>query len=392
MELSFACDELSNHLTKEETTMKKLLLTTLVTTALGASALAAGTISMDGRADYEANTFNDAANRNNNTRFNIQTLRVDAKGNLDEATQFRLRYRFNNPTSGINAGTSARGYNQRDSVNRNLDFAYVQRKFMDNLSLQVGKFNTDIGGIEGMTSGPDLYFTSQAYQEQNEFRYATGAKLMFNFAENHEIDLMSTNQEVDVVDANPAGAGTSFGQNHETYGVVYKGSFMDKTLQPVLSWHNDKTQPTTASNPLGGLNAATPRDVDANYYAAGLKWDFAPVFVEADYLYDTFKDLRQVGDTDKTTSIVATVGGRMDNWVGKLKYEHSEAEAFTAPGTSGKTKYDGYQAAVEYLPTNDKTFRYHVAYVSRDTKPETGDTQTTQTVFVGTRILADFLK
>jgi len=119
---------------------------------------------------------------------------------------------------------------------------------------------------------------------------------------------------------------------------------------------------------------------------------------ELDYLYDTMKDATVVNETNKTTSIVGTVGARMDNWVAKLKAESSEAEVFTAANTSGKNKYNGYQAAVEYLPANDKNFRYHVAYVTRDFKPDTAagaantDTQTTQTVFAGVRILADFLK
>jgi hypothetical protein len=366
--------------------MKRLLLTTIVASALGAAAQA-GTISLDARTDYEANTYNDAALQKNSTRFNLQTLRLDYKGALSDATSFRLRYRFNNPSSKANSSTAALTFRAADSATSALDFAYVEQKLMDNMSVQVGKFNTDIGGIEGLTSGADLYFTSQAYGEQSPLRYATGAKLMYKMND-QEIDLMAVNQETDAF-TNIGGTTNSFSQNHEAYGIVYKGSFMDKALMPVVSWHTDKAQATSAAG----------NDMENNYYSAGLKYDFAPIFVELDYLYDTMADRTVVGETNKTTSIVGTVGARMDNWVAKLKAESSEAESFSAAATSGKNKYNGYQAAVEYLPANDKNFRYHVAYVTRDAKPETGafgttstDTQTTQSVFAGVRILADFLK
>jgi len=222
---------------------------------------------LDARTDYEANTYNDAIATRNSTRFNLQTLRLDYKGALSDATSFRLRYRFNNPSSKVNASTAAASYRLADSASSSLDFAYVEQKMMDNLSLQIGKFNTDIGGIEGLTSGADLYFTSQAYGDQSPLRYATGAKLIYKMAD-QEVDLMSTNQETDAVAAPAGSAAATFSQNHETVGIVYKGSFMDKTLMPVVSWHNDKAQASS-------LNG---RDMEFNFYSAGLKYDFAPIF------------------------------------------------------------------------------------------------------------------
>lgn len=375
--------------------MKKLLLTTFVMTAMGAAAHA-GTISMDARADYESNTYNDAANKRNSTRFNLQTVRLDAKGNMNESTSYRIRYRLNNPSSGVNGSTAAPTYRLTDSASKALDFAYIEHKLMDNLSLQMGKFTTDIGGIEGLTTGPDLYFTSVAYGEQNPLRYATGAKLMY-IMESNEFDVMAFNQETDAIATNPDNTTTSFAQNHQAYGVVWKGSFMDKSLSPVLSWHNDNMQPSaTGACPAAGAASSAACSQENNFYSAGLKWDWSPFFVEADYLYDTFKDKSVVGETDKTSSAVVTLGARMEQWVGKLKYENSEAEVFSAGAGSRKDHYQGYQAAVEYLPSNEKYFRYHVAYISRDVKPDktgtAGDTQNTQTVLVGTRILADFLK
>lgn len=361
--------------------MRKQILTALVTTALGAGAFA-GSLSMDARGDLENVTHNDAAKAAggyNYSRFNMQTLRLDGKGNFNEATSFRLRFRFNNGALATQ--------NAKDSVNNAIDFAYLQHKVMDNLSFQMGKFATDIGGVEGMTAGPDLYLTSQAYSDEGALRYATGLKAMYTM-EAQEIDLMVMNEQINA-DANDTTTTTTsggFNQTRNAAGIVYKGSFMDKMLMPVLSYHEDNLQPTTTN----GASSFTDRKY--TYASAGVKWEMAPVFVEVDYLYNTYKNKSILDETDKTTSAVATVGYKMENMVAKLKYEGSEAETFTAASTSGKLKYSGYQLALEYMPTNDKNFRYHAAYISRDTKPETGDTMTTQTAIVGFRLIADFLK
>ncbi len=375
--------------------MKRQILTTLVTTALGCAAFA-GSLSLDSRADIENTNYNDAARaagttnvntgavtcaagsdcNHDFTRFNLQTLRLDGKGNFTDATSFRLRFRLN---SGANLGTT----NARDSLNSAIDFGYIQHNLMDGLSLQMGKFGTDIGGIEGMTSGADLYFTSQAYNEEQSLRYATGLKAIYAFAD-QEISAMVVNETVDA-DANGATAG-GFNQTRNAAGIVYKGAFMDKTLSPVLSYHEDNLQPTATTGTASFI------DKKNTFAAIGFKYDWAPIFVEVDYHYNTYKNRTIMDETDKTNTVAGTLGYRMENFVAKLKAESSESEVFSAASTSTKPKYNGYQAAVEYLPTNDKNFRYHVAYVSRDTKPETGDTQTTQSVFVGTRLFADFLK
>jgi hypothetical protein len=354
--------------------MTKLILTTLVLSAAALSAQA-GSISLDARTDYEATNYNDAAKTatksSNYNRFNLQTLRLDAKGHFDEVTNYRLRFRF---TEGPSAATK----NSRDSVNKSIDFAWIGRKLTDQLTLQMGKFGTDVGGAEGTTSGPDLYFQSLAYQNQNEFRYATGAKLLFTFND-QEINLMATNQQSDAVNAD-----NKYNQTQLATGLVYKGAFLDKKLLPILSWHSERVQPTTATGIVVKEN---------NYYAAGLKYDFAPFFLELDYLFDNFKSRTTADQTDKASTAVATIGGKMDNWVTKLKVEDSTTETISAVGAEAiKAKNNSYQLALEYTPTGDKNFRYHIAYVHRSTKPATGDAQTIQNTYAGFRIYADFLK
>ncbi len=347
--------------------MKKILMTSLVSAALVSTAHA-GSISMDMRTDFESTTYNEAANKASYNRFYVPMLRLDSKANFDELTTFRLRFRLSKAQGSVNS---------RDQLNDATDFAYVARKLNSDLTLTVGKFATDIGGIEGTTSSPDLYLQSVTYSAQNPIRYATGAKLTYALAEGQELSLMSTNQQTD------AEEGGKFNQTRDTLGVVYKGSFLDKTLSPILSYHNDKVQPSTS----------VTRQRDLAYTAVGFKYDFAPMFVEVDYLMDNLKSQTTVDETDTRSSLLATVGGKFaDNWVGKLKYESSEVESFTAANTSSKTKTNAYQLAAEFQPTGDKNLRYHLAYVAKDTKPEAGETQTQQSIYAGVRLLADFLK
>ncbi|MEZ0391488.1 MAG: hypothetical protein ACAH59_04685, partial [Pseudobdellovibrionaceae bacterium] len=279
----------------------------------------------------------------------------------------------------------------------------IQHNWMENLGFQIGKFGTDIGGIEGMTNSADLYLKSQAYGggtltttnalgtvsylETENYRYATGLKAMSKFAGN-EISLMLLNQETPAVD----GAG-KFYQSRNGYGLVWKGEFLDQTLKPVLSWHQDNLQ-TQANVPA--VTMANTSDKKYDYYAAGLKYDWEPFFIELDYLYNTYLNRSTVDEADKTSSVVGTLGGRMENWVARLKVESSETEIFTGTGSSTKPKLMGYQAALEYLPTGDKSYRYHLAYVQKDQMPDLSgagsDTQTVQQVFAGVRLFADFLK
>lgn len=361
--------------------MRKLLIAGLMTSAVAVAAHA-GSISFDSRADYEAKNYNDASNTRNYNKMYMQTLRLDAKGNFDEATSYRLRVRFNKTATAMRTA---------DSLNDSTDFAFIQHKVMDNLSFQLGKLGTEIGGFEGMTAGSDLYFLSQAYGEQTALRYATGAKIIYTVA-GQELNFMTVNQQTDPASANASSTAVNFDQTHNAMGLVYKGSFMDKALLPYVSYFMDDVQA------VGTASSATPAvltkgtDKKYNYMTVGIKWDAKPVFVEADYSMNNYKNKSVMDETDTTNSIVATVGYQLDNWVAKLKYEGSEVKTFTAANTSTKATLTGMQLAAEYMPSGDKNFRYHVAYMTRDTKPETGDTQTSQTVIAGFKLYADFLK
>ncbi len=384
--------------------MKKILITALVTAAMGSLAQA-GSISLDTRTDIESKNFNDAYNTRGYSRIDLQTLRVDAKGNFSDATSFRLRFllnksAYNNATNTLNTQPLADyPVNAKDNLSDRINFAYVQQKLGDNLSLQLGKLFFDIGGIEGGTSGADLYFTSYAFNEQSILRYATGAKLIYMMGD-QEFNVSAVNQQTDAATTpvtiptpTPATLPLNFDQNHQAFGLVYKGSFLDKTLLPIVSYHTDSVQSTDAAPYVAGKTTSS-LDKKYDYYTVGLKYDFNPMFVELDYVLNNLKSKTVDGETDATSTLVGTLGYKMENWVAKLKYETTTAQVATGVGASRKDQVNAYQIAAEYMPTGDKNLRYHFAYVSRDTKPDIAGvgTKTDQTALVGVRLLADFLK
>lgn len=363
--------------------MNKLILGSLVTLAVG-SAAQAGSWSADLRADYNSTQYNEAARLSgtsptgsttdvrDNNRFTLQNLRLDGAGKFNDALTYRVRFRLNQPTYTVRAA---------DGLNNWVDFAFMQHKISDSFALQMGKFFTDVNGFEGMLSGADLYTTSEAYNETNRIRFATGLKAIYKLGD-HEISAMAFNPGDDAAGTAADGTGTAFDQNRFGTGVVFKGNFMDKTLMPVLSYHEENLQQT----------ATGAAERKYTYMTAAVKYDMAPFFVEFDYHMNTYKGETSQEEKNTTTGPVVHAGYKVsDNMIAKIKYHMSEEKRF-AGATESKATYTGTQLALEYMPTAEKNFRYHLAYTNVDKKPETGDTQKQTNVIAGVRVFHDFLK
>lgn len=362
--------------------MKKFFMSALAITAV-ASAAQAGPINLDLRADYSAATYDKGSIPDSN-RFNLRTGRVDYQGKAFEDVSFRVRWSF--------AKNAAQ--NASDSAQQSLEFAYLTHKMSDMFALTIGRMNTDIGGFEGTTSGSDLYllssnynlytgqsasgsFTGTApatYYGTSSMLYMTGAKLTMSFAEGtNSIQLMGMNQKND--EAN----GSTVDQNQMLMGIVYKGSFMEKTLNFIASYH-------TSEGPV----------VDTKYQwmAAGVQWAADPVTISVDYLLNDEKnDAAGAGTKNELSSIVVKAAYTgFEQWVPRLDFFSSERKDEMTVSVVD-TKWTGMGAVLEYKPYNDKNFRYHVAYNNIKESPDGAANDITRhEVIVGTRFLGDFLK
>lgn len=334
--------------------MKKLLL--LATIA--SSTAFAGSISLDTRVDSDSATYNTANGGKNNSKFYLQTGRVDYKGKATDDLSFRLRLRFNKTQSAVNT---------RDSLNDSVDYASITHK-MGDYALTAGKFDIMTAGFEGATAGSDMYFTSLAYGSLT--RYATGANLAYTFGDN-TVNAMVLNNKSD----------TTSGQTRNMYALVYKGALMDKALNLIASYHMLAT-PYTENSEIKNHNDS--------YVTLGAQYKLTGMAFSLDYTLNTLADT--AGNKDKTESII--LNGSYDlNEMSAVKAKiESSTYKDASTNTESKETTLGYGIAYEIKPIKDADFRYHVAYTNKDVKPETGDTKTESHIIAGLKLQADFLK
>lgn len=345
----------------------------ILATLLSAPVAFAGSINLEMRDDLTSTSYNDAAlaastNNKNNYKFNLQTLRVDAKGSASDTVSYRLRFRLNK---------DAVAAKKRETGNDWVDFAFLTQKLSDNFSITGGKFNSDIGGLEGMTPGSDLYLTSFGFSQISNLLYHTGVKFSAAFDTN-TIDFEVANQEYDSL------SGTGLDQNRSVYGLVYKGAFLEKTLMPVLSYF---VSPQSTGTVAG--SGATTDTSKYTYTNAGIRYIFNGLTADFDYGMIGKKETVNATTDENSTNAVLKVSYPIDAWKPALKY-YTSAKTTTSAGTDTKTTYDGAELSAEMKASD--VLRYHFAYNMANTKPATGDTQTTTMMYAGLKLYTDILK
>ena len=330
----------------------------------------AGSIKFDFRGDASSQSVNqdglEAGVGRDHFRFLLQTARMDFRGNLTDRTYFRSRVRLND--------TSATR-NQRDFATNMLEIAYVSMEASDHLRLSFGKVPTEIGGNEGQTSTPDLYLTSILHQSTSVERFATGVKLSADF-EKASLTLLSVNQPSDA----PAGATSStFEQNRTMWGALLKGQF-SPLLQPQIGIYRAPRQ-----------NGNSDRQDD--YLNVGFKSEMDSWVLEYDFFNVSYVDRTVTKITDSLETHLVNFSYKWGAWTPRFKLDWTKehlAEASTV--RDGEVfRQDGYQFALEYQPVEKKNYRYHVAYLYRERRPEATKAQIIQTALIGLRINADFL-
>lgn len=341
----------------------------------------AGSISADLRAEMESNDYdsNDTSNKDN-YRFNVPIARLDAKGKLNEQVAFRLRFRLSKPavakvTTATGSTSGKPANSSRDSLNDSIDLAFVTNQFSEAFALTLGKFGSEIGGVEGNTSAADLYMQTKYCEATGANRYHSGVKGAFSFND-QEISLQAANLSSDATH----GTDGKFNQNRNLWALVYKGSFMDKALSPIVSYHLESPQET----------GTTDKRKDS-YLTAGVKFEDDVFSVEADYSLAKYENKTSVDKDDELSTAQVGFAYKAGSWTPRLKIESSINKVYTS-GQESKKTYTGVQAGVEYKPVKEEMFRYHAMYWQREEKPEGGTAITDKHFVVGTKILADFLK
>ncbi len=359
--------------------IKSLLL---LAACLQVSSAFAGEIGLDFRFDYLSSTYNDdmkaaSASNTSNSRFYVQTGRVDYKGKLGEDLSFRLRLRFDKDFTSTN-------YRSSDKVSNWVDYAYVTHQITDNFSLTFGKLYGGVAGVAALLSSADIYAYNKAYSYAvaNGYFFSTGAKATYKF-DGQEFSLIGFNNPKDVdtsVTPNTAVVHSRIGA-----GLYYHGSFADGMIEPVVSYHS------------ANYNMQSGQDKDRKDTLATIGTVVKAGGVEAniDYNSYTYAKKNSLTEDDTLKSLYLAVSYPVENWKPKLTYENSE-DTVTSATTTTKTKttYTNVSAALEYKPKMDQNFRYHLVYNVLSSKADTTNapTLTENQVIAGIRFVGDFLK
>jgi hypothetical protein len=362
--------------------MKSLPLVLLFSLSASAS------LNFDFRLDYRGVSYNDDAATKSFSSFNAKTARLDYQGKLSDEISFRTRVALNKD------GTNASGTNDA-GLQKAVEYAYATHKLTDSLSLTAGRYASDIGAWEGITPGADLYMVSAGFSgsgatsttmgastatkvsASNSYLYITGAKLAYKM-ESQDVSLMAANP-VNAVSA----TGTDNAQSRLMTGVVYKGGFLEKSLNLVASYHTVGT-PTTASG----------KDDNLSFVGLGITYLFSENMVGIDNLMNTYK--RTVGtntrsENSSTMNVTYAYKG-LETITPMLKYSQT-TETPDSATSANKIVVTGTSAVMEYKPAKDQIYRYHVAYSMLSDKTDGATLTPAQTeILAGMRINADFLK
>ncbi len=381
--------------------MKK---TTLSSTILGAAtmllmgpmahaAIADSFIVVDGRADLLSQSYNDdattpattggagtatvAGQRATNTVFQVQNFRADFGGKIGEDNSYRFRMNFKN-------NSAAAGAAAPDNISTFYDYASIAHKFSSEFELTAGKTRGVLGGWTGLYDPSDTYNTYvRAYNEIIALNivYLTGVVAKYE----------ANGQTVRLEWADPGSSSTATNTtpNNATslLGFVYKGKFMNDTLQPNIGY-------TTENIQTAGGSAA---DKKYTFMNASLKYTIPVVDVEVDYLANSYADIQTIGQTDSTNSLFVLARYKMDEWKPFAAYEMSTQNVNKSATIKQVVKTNAFQLGVEYYPKKDENFRYHIVYTNSAGNTDLGTgaattNQSQQQIIAGIKFRADMLK
>lgn len=344
----------------------KNILTLLLATVLCSSLSFAGKLSLDARTDFESYSTNATLGKPAYSVFKINRLKIDFQGKLGEANSFRTRIDPLKVDKATSKGT-------RDGVSSYVDFAFITHNLNEEWNISMGKIITGMGGVEAMNNPGDVYLRSVTGNDAAAIYWPVGMQVQGTMGD-HKLNINVANVTEDVT------TGTNLSSTSHLYGFAYTGKLMEGMLIPNISYHTESFKNSTAVK------------IDRTYLAVGGKVLVSDFEIELDYLNNNKKHDPQTTQLIDNLSAVALVRYKMETGSVHLKYENSATKTALTSSTDTKSTITGMTAAYEFKPVKDENWRAHVALTQKDTKPENADTQSEKIVYVGTRILADFLK
>lgn len=349
--------------------MKNIIVHLGLVFVLGSNASAGG-ITFDSRYDSVTSSYNDAAlaaGSKNSSSYQGSRLRLLFQSNINEDLTGKIR---------LNLLSANDTPNSEAKFSKYVDYAFLTHQISTNMYITAGKVIALIGGREALVNPGDYYFASMSGAE------ILGRPLTSLWPVGAIIGGQFENQKVELLVANTTTDDAATGQSRSMVGISYLGSFFEKSIQPILSYHTDAESENTEKR---------------SYFAAGSKFIFSDFDLDLDYLanqkgYKTWS----ANASKELTSIVLSLRYKYSPaWQFIFKGDASNDKITTTAGASPifkDTKYDQLGLTAEYYPYADIKFRYHLALIQKTTKPAAGERQSEQKIIAGLRLFHDFLK
>lgn len=357
--------------------MKNIFMSALFGILVGGVAHAGLTVDL--RMDDDSVSYNDtataaggtAAGSVNHYNWAFKTIRADYSAKLNDTMSSKIRINFNKDVN-LTTGAATKSPDALNSQNDVIELAFLKHTFAENFSLSMGKIGTDVAGWENQTTSPDRYVDSRYLSSTvSKLKYLTGAMVSYKM-DDQNIDLQLTNNPID---DNAAGI-----QDRGTFGLVYKGAFIEKTLKPIISYHSYNPQ-----------NATDPKAA-YTYTTVGLRYETDAFMVDLDDDMGSLKGRTAASKTDSINTIALGFALKGNAFTPKVKYDSSKEIKVSASDVNTSVAYTDVGLAVEFKPEKDTNLNYHVAMTQLTTKPETTDASVETHYFVGIRFAGDILK
>lgn len=334
------------------------------------SSVIAGGITFDSRYDSVSASYNGAAlaaGSKNSSSFQGSRLRLLFQSNINEELAGKVR---------LNLLSANEAPNSEAKFSKYVDYAFLTHQIAEHIYITAGKVIALIGGREAIVNPGDYYFVSMSGGE------ILGRPLTSLWPVGAIIGGQFDNQKIELLVANTTSDDASTGQTRSMLGVSYLGSFFEKSVQPILSYHADAESENTQKR---------------SYLAAGSKFIFSDFDLDLDYLVNQKGYKTWIANSSKElTSLVLSLRYKYSPaWHFIFKGDSSTDKIATSAGISpsfNDTKYSQLGVSAEYYPYADIKFRYHLAIIQKSTKPEAGERQSEQKIIAGLRLVHDFLK
>ena len=334
--------------------MKKIIATTAV---LASSVAFAGDYKMnlEGRYDFVNSKVTSGTDSDKINNFSNGVIRLNMLAKVNDNLSFRFRYRFAKGAPTLSSTSAA-----RFDEGTQLDYLYVDHK-NSYFTTRFGKQNwVEAMGREAYVSATDVFVKSQAYTDyQAAFGsdYRAGVSFMFNFMETNNLTVALSNP-------NTTASDTELTTNNSglALGAHYNGNFMNKLVQPVLSYQ------TAKQNGDEDHGTATSKSKDGNntVMALGLRSEVSGFTIDADYKQVKVANRNVSGSSTqfvetKTKSLMASVAYSINEFTPFASYINDK---YTSETTTAPFKKNTLALGVMYKPMADVNFRYHLAYAS----------------------------